>query len=145
MRLVPRLAVPVIVLASLAAGCGGAQVAVEEVPGAPAELTVPGDAAGIAPAATADAEATATATETPGADAERVLDHSAGPGRRRGRRDDAADDAGGHRGRRSRRSERRGQRRHGPGAAARFERRAVRRLLRPEPRRVLSLLVRLRS
>ena len=68
MRLVPRLAVPVIVLASLVAGCGGAQVTVEEVPGAPAELTVPGNAVGLAPAATVDAEATPTPAETPGAD-----------------------------------------------------------------------------
>ena len=63
MRLVPRLAVPVIALA-FAAGCGGSQVAYQEVPGDPVELSVPGDASALAPAAP-----TATPTPTPAADA----------------------------------------------------------------------------
>src|SRR5262245_50226821 len=63
MRLVPRLAVPVIMLA-LVAGCGGSEVAFEEAPGGPAELTVPGDASALAPAS-----ATTTPTPTPTEDA----------------------------------------------------------------------------
>ena len=63
MRLALRLAVPAIVLA-LVAGCGSSQVAFEEAPGAPADLTVPGDASALAPAS-----ATATPTAAPTEDA----------------------------------------------------------------------------
>jgi hypothetical protein len=61
----PRLAVPVtaLALAAFAAGCGE-DVAVQEVPGGPVQLTVPGNAEGLAPAPTATAEATAEATAT---------------------------------------------------------------------------------
>jgi hypothetical protein len=65
MRFAPRLAVPVSVLTLALAGCGGATVTVQEVPGEPTQLTVPGDAAALAPEATA----TATPTPTPTADA----------------------------------------------------------------------------
>jgi hypothetical protein len=54
-----RLAVPLIALV-LAAGCGGNQVTVQEVPDGPAELGVPGTAAGLAPTATATPTGTAT-------------------------------------------------------------------------------------
>ena len=54
-----RLAVGVIMLA-LVAGCGSSPVAYEEAPGDPVELTVPGDASALAPAAS-----TATPTSTP--------------------------------------------------------------------------------
>ena len=68
MRLAPpRLAVPIIVLTLAVAGCGGATVTVQEVPGDPVELTVPGTATALAPTATATPTATPTAT----ADAER--------------------------------------------------------------------------
>jgi len=60
MRLVPRLAVPVIVLILAAAGCGGSQVTVEEVPGDPVDLSVPGTAEGLAPAAATATPTTAT-------------------------------------------------------------------------------------
>jgi|1185.fasta_scaffold446069_2 hypothetical protein len=63
MRLV-RLAVPAILLAFLAAGCGGSQVTVEEVPGGPVQLTTPGKYDGLNPTPTATASATATATAT---------------------------------------------------------------------------------
>jgi hypothetical protein len=67
MRLAPpRLAVPVTVLVFALAGCGGATVAVQEVPGDPASLDVPGNGEGLAPASTPTA--TPTPTETPGAD-----------------------------------------------------------------------------
>src|SRR3954447_20033930 len=74
MRLVPRFAAPVIALAVIAAGCGGSQVAFQEVPGDPPQMTVPGTAEAFAPsptatpAATTDASATtdtAAATPTP--------------------------------------------------------------------------------
>ena len=55
-----RLAVPLIALA-LAAGCGGSEVTVQEVPGDPVELTVPGGGEALAPTATP----TPTPTETP--------------------------------------------------------------------------------
>ena len=67
MRFAPRLAVGITLLVFTIAGCGGATVAVQEVPGDPAPLTVPGTAEGLAPAATATP--TPTPTETPGADA----------------------------------------------------------------------------
>src|SRR4051795_8317037 len=57
-----RLAVGIVVLAL--AGCGGAQVTVNEVPGGPVDLTVPGNAEALAPAS-ATATATATPTVTP--------------------------------------------------------------------------------
>jgi hypothetical protein len=67
MRLAPpRLAVPVTMLVFALAGCGGATVAVQEVPGDPAQLEVPGNGEGLAPASTATA--TPTPTETPSAD-----------------------------------------------------------------------------
>ena len=66
MRLAPRLAVPVTLLVFAFAGCGGATVAVQEVPGDPAPLSVPGTAEGLAPATTATP--TPTPTETPDAD-----------------------------------------------------------------------------
>jgi hypothetical protein len=58
----PRLAVPIAMLTLALAGCGGATVTVEEVPGDPAQLTIPGDGAALAPAATATATATPSAT-----------------------------------------------------------------------------------
>jgi hypothetical protein len=58
-----RLAAPFTVLGLVVAGCGGGQVAVQEVPGPPAQLTTPGGAA-LAPAATATPGVTATATPT---------------------------------------------------------------------------------
>ncbi len=64
MRLAPRLAAGFTMLA-LVAGCGGSSpIAFEEAPGGPADLTVPGDASALAPAA-----ATATATAEPTDDA----------------------------------------------------------------------------
>jgi hypothetical protein len=56
-----RLVVPMSMLALALAGCGGNTVTVQEVPGEPAQLTVPGTAAALAP----DATATPTATSTP--------------------------------------------------------------------------------
>jgi hypothetical protein len=67
MHFVPRLAVPVIALALAVAGCGGAQVTVQEVPGGPVDLAVPGDGAALNTAATPTPTATATATPTAGA------------------------------------------------------------------------------
>jgi hypothetical protein len=61
MRLAPRLAAPALVLILAAAGCGGAGVAYNEVPGDPVQLTVPGTAEALAPAATATPTATVTA------------------------------------------------------------------------------------
>jgi hypothetical protein len=58
-----RLAVPFIALGITLAGCGGGHVAVQEVPGPPAQLTTPGGAA-LAPAATATPSATAAVTPT---------------------------------------------------------------------------------
>jgi hypothetical protein len=73
---VRRLAVPIIALA-LVAGCGGgSQVTVQEAPGEPVELTVPGGGEALAPTATptptpTEAPAdTAAATATPAAPAE---------------------------------------------------------------------------
>ena len=60
-----RLAVPIVVLAL--AGCGGAQVTVNEVPGGPVDLKTPGTGAGFA-AVTPTATASATPTETPTVD-----------------------------------------------------------------------------
>jgi hypothetical protein len=61
-----RLAVVIAVLAL--AGCGGAQVTVNEVPGGPVDLKTPGSGDGFA-AVTATATATAAPTETPTGDA----------------------------------------------------------------------------
>jgi hypothetical protein len=63
-----RLATPIAVLCLALTACGGgSQVTVQEVPGGPVKLTVPGGEA-LAPKATptptADASATATATAT---------------------------------------------------------------------------------
>ena len=66
MRFAPRLAVPISVLVFALAGCGGATVAVQEVPGDPAQLDVPGSGEGLAPATTPTP--TPTPTETPDAD-----------------------------------------------------------------------------
>jgi hypothetical protein len=63
----PRLAVPIFVLTLALAGCGGASVTVQEVPGDPAQLTIPGDGAALAPDATASPSATPTATVDPNA------------------------------------------------------------------------------
>jgi hypothetical protein len=70
MRLAPRLAAPAIVLALIAAGCGS-QLAFQEVPGDPPQVTVPGTAEAFAPAATptptptTDASSTDTASASP--------------------------------------------------------------------------------
>jgi hypothetical protein len=77
-RLAPRLAAPIAMLALVAAGCGGTQVAYEQVPGDPPQLTTPGTAEAFAPTATptptetpadttADTSATPTATPAAGA------------------------------------------------------------------------------
>jgi hypothetical protein len=58
----PRLAVPIAMLTLALAGCGGATVTVQEVPGDPAQLTVPGDGAALAPDVTPSPTATPTAT-----------------------------------------------------------------------------------
>ena len=56
MRLTPRLAVGITLLA-LVAGCGRAgSASVREVPGGPVELEVPGTAEGFGPAATPTAD-----------------------------------------------------------------------------------------
>jgi hypothetical protein len=60
-----RLAVGITALALALAGCGGAQVTVNEVPGGPVDLKTPGSGEGFAAAATATATATPTPTETP--------------------------------------------------------------------------------
>jgi hypothetical protein len=57
-----RLVVPMSMLALALAGCGGNTVTVQEVPGEPAQLTVPGTGAALAPDATATPSATPTAT-----------------------------------------------------------------------------------
>jgi hypothetical protein len=66
MRFAPRLAVPISLLVFALAGCGGATVAVQEVPGDPAPLDVPGSGEGLAPQTTATP--TPTPTETPDAE-----------------------------------------------------------------------------
>ena len=64
----PRLvAVPIIALSLILAACGGNTVTVQEVPGDPVSLSVPGSADALAPAATPTPTPTATATETPAA------------------------------------------------------------------------------
>jgi ABC-type phosphate transport system substrate-binding protein len=59
-----RLAAPIVVLMLIVAGCGGSSVEVQEVPGDPVTLTVPGTAEGLAPQATATATGSATPTPT---------------------------------------------------------------------------------
>jgi hypothetical protein len=60
----PRLALLGCVATLLAAGCGGASASVEEVPGAPVSLTVPGNADVLAPDVTATPTATASTGTT---------------------------------------------------------------------------------
>ena len=62
MRFAPRLAVPICMLVFVLAGCGGATVAVQEVPGDPAPLDVPGTGEGLAPATTPTPTPTPTGT-----------------------------------------------------------------------------------
>jgi hypothetical protein len=59
-----RLAAPITLLVVTLAGCGGSKVTVEEVPGGPVPLTVPGTGAALKPQATATATASATPTAT---------------------------------------------------------------------------------
>src|SRR4051812_44848691 len=59
-----RFAAPAFLLACPVAACGGSQVTVEDAPGGPVELSVPGKADALAPTPTAPASATATATTT---------------------------------------------------------------------------------
>jgi hypothetical protein len=63
-----RLAIPIAVLAFAVAGCGGgSNVTVQEVPGGPVHLTVPGgDQLAPRPSATPTPTVTATATATSG-------------------------------------------------------------------------------
>ena len=62
----PRLvAVPIIALSLILAACGGNTVTVQEVPGDPVNLSVPGSAEALAPEPTPTPTATAAATETP--------------------------------------------------------------------------------
>src|SRR3954452_6428800 len=69
-----RLAVPAILLTLALAGCGGATVTVEEVPGGPVDLSLPAGADQLGPAAsptptpTPAATTAATAQATPAAD-----------------------------------------------------------------------------
>lgn len=70
MRLAPRIAAAITLLALVVAGCGGSSVAYREVPGGPAELKVPGNAEGFSSAATPTPTEDADAEETPDADAE---------------------------------------------------------------------------
>jgi hypothetical protein len=64
------LLLPVLVLALAAGGCGAGEDEVPEVPGSPAELTVPHQrgAADLSKDASATPTPTGTATPTPGAD-----------------------------------------------------------------------------
>jgi hypothetical protein len=59
-----RLAAPFVVLMLIVAGCGGSKVTVQEVPGDPVSLSVPGTGEALAPQATATATGTATVTPT---------------------------------------------------------------------------------
>jgi hypothetical protein len=68
MRFAPsRLAVGIFALTLAVAGCGGSTITVQEVPGEPAQLTVPGNGAALAPQVTATPTAEATATVDPNA------------------------------------------------------------------------------
>jgi hypothetical protein len=60
-----RLAVLTLLLGALLAACGGSTASVQEVPGPPVALDEPGNAAALAPNATATPTATASATATP--------------------------------------------------------------------------------
>ena len=63
----PRLvAVPIIVLTFAVTACGSNTVTVQEVPGDPVELTVPGTAEALAPAATPTPTPTPTTTPEAG-------------------------------------------------------------------------------
>jgi hypothetical protein len=53
-----------LVLGALLAACGGSDATVQEVPGGPVALDEPGNAAALAPNATASPTATASATPT---------------------------------------------------------------------------------
>ena len=48
-----QLAAPIVALMLIVAGCGGSQVAVQEVPGEPVSLTVPGTGEALAPSPSA--------------------------------------------------------------------------------------------
>jgi len=80
MRLAPRLAASITVLALLIAGCGGSSVAYREVPGGPPDLEVPGTGEGFSSAATPTSTADPDATETPDPDAEETATPDAGTG-----------------------------------------------------------------
>ena len=69
-----RLAVPIILLALV--GCGGSAVVVNNVPGGPVDLKVPGSGQGLDPQATPTA--TACASETPTEDETATTDPAAG-------------------------------------------------------------------
>lgn len=69
-----RLAVPLILL--VLAGCGGEQVVVNNVPGGPVDLKVPGNGDGLSGRATPTP--TAEASETPTGDAEATPTAAAG-------------------------------------------------------------------
>ena len=60
-----RLAAPFIVLMLIVAGCGGSKVAVQEVPGDPVQLTVPGQRRGARPAGHRHGDHRERATPTP--------------------------------------------------------------------------------
>ena len=63
MRFAPsRLAVPIAVFTLALAGCGGATVTVQEAPGDPVQLTVPGDGAALSPDLTPSPTPTPSAT-----------------------------------------------------------------------------------
>jgi hypothetical protein len=68
-RLRPAFLLPLLGLALVAAGCGGDDSAVQEVPGPPVTLTVPHQkgAADVSASATPTPTATPTATPTPAA------------------------------------------------------------------------------
>ena len=126
-----RLAVGIFALTLAVAGCGGSTVTVQEVPGDPAQLTVPGNGTALAPAATATPTAEATATADPNAPAAAATPAA-------GAAAPAADDGSAGNGRRRHhRARRHGFGDDGPAAPGRLQRRRVRELLRREPRRLL--------
>jgi hypothetical protein len=69
-----RLAAPTIVLVLALAGCGGAAVTVQEVPGGPVELKLPAGADELNPDATASPTPSATPTVAADAQATTVPD-----------------------------------------------------------------------
>ena len=94
----PRLvAVPIIMLTFALAACGGNTVTVQEVPGDPVDLTVPGTGEALAP----DGDAHPHADADGHAGREHVAGHPDARRQRRHRRD-RADHAGGPRRRRRR-------------------------------------------